>query len=168
MTTCKPYVYMYLGLMLAIYACTISKPRNPANPTVKLSERLELIKLSELKGKPIQLIDYLGKPVFLNFWASWCGPCKNELETIELVSGQFKNDIVFLIASDEDPDKISKYISDNHFNLHFVHLDIPYIDAYIVKLPTTLLIDRSGNLQKEEEGFRIWTQPTSVEMLKKL
>lgn len=105
---------------------------------------------------------------FLNFWATWCGPCKSELETIEEVFRQFKNEIVFLIASDEDPTKIQNYISENKFDLHFIHLDIPYIDAYIVKLATTFLVDRNGQLVSQEEGFRIWTQAGNVERLKKL
>jgi thiol-disulfide isomerase/thioredoxin len=134
----------------------------------KVSERLELIKLSDLSGKTIHLHEYSGKPIFLNFWASWCPPCKNELLTIEEATKHFNDDIVFLMASVEEPSKIIKYKEDHKLNLHFVRLDIPYIDAFVIKLPTTLLFDRNGTLILEEEGYRNWSEPQNLRTLKKL
>ncbi len=168
MTSYKPLLYSLFCLLLSIMACKTSRSIEGSGPKFKLSERLELLKMSELTGDRIDLKKYSGKPVFLNFWATWCGPCKSELETIAYVSKQFKNEITFLVASNEDPIKIKDYISENKYDLHFIHLDMEYIDAYIIKLPTTFLIDRNGQLISEEEGFRIWTQATYVKQLKKL
>ena len=108
------------------------------------------------------------KLLFIDAYTSWCGPCKSEMASIEEVSKQFKDDIIFLLASDEDTSKIQTFLTENKFDLNFIHLDVPFIDAYIVELPTTILIDRNGQLVLEEEGFRIWTQQRNVESLKKL
>lgn len=161
------------GLILAAFTASYcSAGRHtyplPANQAITLSERLGKIKMTDLKGRPVTLHNLAGKPVFLNFWATWCGPCVSEMQSIEAVYQQFKNDIVFLAVSNEDPAKIRSHIEKHKFSIEFARLDIAYIDAYVVTLPTTLLIDADGRLVSEEEGFRIWTQYNNVEKLKAL
>ena len=171
----KTLIYWLLCLLVWIPACNsqnqiISKEAklNKTLPQTHLSERLEKLGLSELSGQVIHLRDSIGKPIFLNFWATWCGPCRSEMATIDSISHQFKDEIIFLLASNEDTIKIQSYLSENKFDLHFIHLDISYLDAYVVELPTTFLIDRNGQLVSEEEGFRIWTDRGNVEKLSKI
>lgn len=162
---------LYPGLLLAVLlacSCTASRPAPPAAPQTPLDERLEKIRMSDLKGRPLNLHKLSGKPVFLNFWATWCGPCVSEMQSIETVYQQYKNEVVFLAVSTEDPAKIRAFIDKHKLSFDFAHLDIEYIDAYIVTMPTTLLIDRNGRLMLEEEGFRIWTDYNNLEKVKKL
>lgn len=168
-------IYWFLGILACIIACKTSLKSNPSESTAirsvenaKNIQRLDLLKLSDLSGHPVRLSDYAGKPVFLNFWATWCAPCRSEMESITEVSKQFKNDIHFLLASNEDTTKIRNFITEHNFDLNYLHLDISYIDVYVTELPTTFLIDRNGKLISEEEGFRIWTQENYVNQLKKL
>lgn len=175
MATRKIIMYWFLGILAFMVACGTSLKSYPVKPnpddtipSIPIDNRLDKLKLSELSGQAIHLKDYYGKPVFLNFWATWCAPCRSEMTTIEELSKQFNNEVIFLLASDEDTSKIQNFLSENKFDLHFIHMDVPMIDAYIIELPTTFLIDRKGHLVEEEEGFRIWTQPTYIEKLKKL
>jgi len=143
---------------------TKASPEKPSN----FSERLAKVKLTDLEGKPVKLQDFAGKPIFLNFWATWCGPCVNEMGFIEKVSQQFKDDIVFLAVSNESPALIKSYLKKNKFSFQFAHLEVSYLDVYVVALPTTMLIDANGQLVEEEEGFRNWSSPGSIEKLKTL
>ncbi len=143
---------------------TITAPAKPADPNTSLTK----IKMSELDGQPMSLKDFAGKPVFLNFWATWCGPCVSEMASIEKVSQQFKDEIVFLAVSNESPALIKSYLKKHKYSFKFAHLDVSYLDVYVVALPTTMLIDANGQLVAEEEGFRNWADAGSVQKLKSL
>jgi thiol-disulfide isomerase/thioredoxin len=104
----------------------------------------------------------------LNFWATWCGPCVSEMGSIEKASQQFKDEIVFLALSNESASLIKSYVKRNKFSFKFGRLEGSYLDVYVVSLPTTILIDAQGQVVEEEEGFRNWTSPSSLEKLKSL
>ncbi|MBC7777608.1 MAG: TlpA family protein disulfide reductase [Phycisphaerae bacterium] len=158
-------------LLLTLFAINCSGPSRTASVPAKPSdpnERLAKIKMTDLNGQPVSLKDFAGKPIFLNFWATWCGPCVNEMPSVEKASKLFKDDIVFLAVSDESPALIKSYVKKNKFSFNFAHLDVTYLDVYVKVLPTTLLIDGKGQLVEEEEGFRNWMDADSQEKLKSL
>lgn len=164
----KPFCYLLLLSILAIHCSSATKsvapPAKPNDP----NEQLNRLKISDLEGKPVNLKDYVGKPVFLNFWATWCGPCVSEMGSVEKASQQFKNDIVFLAVSNESNSLIKSFVKKNKYTFSFAHLDVNYVDAFVVVLPTTFLIDAKGQLVEEEEGFRNWNSPESIAKLKAL
>ena len=162
-----PSFAIFFALAFA-FSCHSGRSVRSTVATVQLSERLEKIKMTDLKGRPMSLHQFVGKPVFLNFWATWCRPCVSEMQSIEEVYQQFKNDVVFLAVSNEEPEKIRGFLDKNKFSFAFARLDMAYIDAYIVTMPTTMLIDAAGNLVAEEEGFRVWTQYNNLEKIKAL
>lgn len=124
--------------------------------------------MTDLKGQPFTLHKFNGKAVFLNFWATWCKPCINEMASMETLYQQYKNDIVFLAVTTEDLAKIKSFRQQQNLSFDFARLDITYLDAYVIKLPTTLLINHKGELVQEEEGMRIWTQYNNLEKIKAL
>jgi thiol-disulfide isomerase/thioredoxin len=128
-------------------------------------ERLRRIKMSELDGKALSMADFKGKPVFLNFWATWCGPCVSEMASIEKVSQQYGEKITFLALSNESPQLIRNYLQKNTLTFHFARLDVSYLDVFVIALPTTLLIDAEGNIVEEIEGFRDWSSAGSRKKL---
>ncbi|MDO8971763.1 MAG: TlpA disulfide reductase family protein, partial [Saprospiraceae bacterium] len=99
---------------------------------------------------------------------TWCGPCVSEMGSIEQVSKQFKNEIVFLAVSNESPAIIRSYMQKNNYTFSFARLEGSYLDAYVVALPTTMLLDRKGNLVEDIEGFRNWSSASSIEKLNAL
>jgi thiol-disulfide isomerase/thioredoxin len=143
---------------------TVKAPEKPADP----NDRIARLNMTDLDGKPVKLSDFAGKPVFLNFWATWCGPCVGEMQSIEKASQQFKDEIVFLAVSNEPVATIQSYLKKNKFSFQFGHLEGSYVNVFVVALPTTLLIDASGQVVKEEEGFRNWSSAASLDMLKEL
>lgn len=69
--------------------------------------------------------------------------------------------MVFLAVSTENLEKIRRFKEERPFSFDYARLDIDYIDAYVIKLPTTLLINRKGEVVHEEEGSRDWSSRES-------
>ena len=113
----------------------------------------------------VQLAKLRGKPVVLNFWGSWCGPCRDEMPALNEVAGTFKNKFSLLaVAYGEAAQTSIKYVSDNKFESLNVLVDAPdgitnletsqaVNDKYKVNAyPTTFFIDRDGTIQALREG----------------
>ncbi|HQU59190.1 MAG: TlpA family protein disulfide reductase [Phaeodactylibacter sp.] len=151
---------MIFGLCLLFGGCSAGQQlvSNPGPPSgYQLDERLEQLQFTGLDGQPFNLKAYAGRPVFLNFWASWCAPCISEMGSIAEVFQQFGGEVAFLAVSTDDLSTIQQFQEKHSFLFPFAHLEGDYIDAFVIKLPTTLLISREGKLLFEEEGMRIWT-----------
>ncbi|MBK6996049.1 MAG: TlpA family protein disulfide reductase [Lewinellaceae bacterium] len=99
--------------------------------------------MTDLEGKPVSLSRFCRKTRFLNFWATWCGPCVSEMGSLKSFPA-VQDQIVFLAVSNESPALIKSYLK-NKFSFNFAHLDVTYLDVYVVSLPTTMLIDGKGN-----------------------
>lgn len=114
--------------------------------------------LSDLDGTKHQLTDYKGRMTFVNFWATWCGPCREELPTLEkFVAGQGdKGAMVLAINAGETPDQINTYFKENQISGLNVLLDsnIEVYTAYgIVALPTTFIVDKEGVIRFRHFGM---------------
>jgi Peroxiredoxin len=111
------------------------------------------ITLNDLNGQTVKLSDYRGKVVILNFWASWCPPCKSEMSDLDGAAREFSkgNNAVLLAVNLTDGSRetsatASKYITDNKFSMT-VLLDTKSnaANAYnITSIPTTYIIDKQG------------------------
>ncbi|HLP94436.1 MAG TPA: TlpA disulfide reductase family protein [Saprospiraceae bacterium] len=168
MFSAKSIQFVLLVSLLA-WQCSAPKestkvPEKPADP----NDRISRLNMTDLNGKPVKLSDFAGKPVFLNFWATWCGPCVSEMQSIEKASQQFKDKINFLAVSNEPVTTIQSYLKKNKFSFQFGHLEGSYVNVFVLALPTTLLIDKNGQIVSEEEGYRNWTSPSSIKMLEEL
>ena len=122
--------------------------------------------------KDINLIDYKGKLVLINFWATWCEPCKEEMPSLDNLSvdKNFKNlEILPINIGQEKIDKIKNfYIKTNIKNLDiFYDTDIRLAKKFLLRgLPTTLIISKDGgeiarvvgSIDFQDETFKTWLQ----------
>lgn len=128
------------------------------------SSDLGKIELAELDGTPIDLSQYKGKIVFINFWATWCKPCILEMPTIEKAKQLAHQDIVFLFASDEGVDEIRSFQKRRSYDFHYVQAQ--NLEALAIQaLPTTFIFDRNGELVFSEPGYRDWSTPENLELI---
>lgn len=126
------------------------------------------IKLTDLDGKAVDLTKFEGKTIFVNFWATWCKPCIQEMPSIAALQTQLAGkNIEFFFASDEEVDKIQKFIESRKISLNFVRVENPE-SLGIQALPTTYIFNGEGNMVFSEVGFRKWDEPATVEMVLKL
>jgi peroxiredoxin len=126
--------------------------------------------LKDLNGKDVELKHFKGKVVFLNFWATWCGPCKEEMPSMEALCQQFKGkDFTFLtISVDYEGGKAVKEFLDKHNYTFLVLLDPKgeTLDLYDVKgIPTTIIIDKKGAMIGKAIGPINWNKPEVISFL---
>ena len=126
-------------------------------------------KLLTPNGKSISLSDFKGKTVLLNFWATWCTPCKKELPSMQRLYEDLKLDGFEIVAISIDRDKkerVHKYMEE--YNLTFPVLLDPSQkvrkDYFILGLPTSYLIGKDGKLKGFISGAREWDSVAAKQM----
>ena len=136
--------------------------------TSKVNNDLARIKLTELDNQNIDLAQYKGKTVFINFWATWCKPCIQEMPTIERAKVILKDKRgSFPFASNEDIEDIRKFMSKRAYDFHYVHSE-NLEELKIQALPTTFIFNSEGKVIFSEAGFRKWDDPSSIELINKI
>jgi len=114
------------------------------------------IKLKDLNGKEVSLGDFKGKKVLLNFWASWCPPCKAEMPDLEKLYQQTKDSDLVILAVNlgEDKTTAKTFIDNNKYNFTvLLDLDQSTANQYnIVAIPTSFFIDKEGNIVSTIKG----------------
>ena len=110
-------------------------------------------------GTPVSLSDFFGKPIVLNFWASWCGPCKMELPDFQAVYDEAGSDVQFLIVnltdgSRETVETASAYLKEQGYTLPaYYDTQLSAAAAYGVNaIPCTYFIDAQGRAVARSSG----------------
>lgn len=126
--------------------------------------------LRDIEGKTVRLSDYKGKTVVLNFWATWCPPCKKEMPDFDLLDKELKktNDAVLLAVNMTDgkrdtKSKVESFIKNNNYGMR-VLLDTEGKAAklYDIRwLPTTVVVDGKGILR-----WQVFGETTKEDVLK--
>lgn len=142
-------------------ACGVS-----CSSTEKKAVALTDFRLETLEGRPMEMEAFRGKRVFINVWATWCGPCVKEMPTIAEAMKQVQDSsVVFLFASPEEAEEINVFRERRKFPFTYVRL-VNLEALSINALPTTYVFDTDGTLVYGEEGFRDWSTPENVELIK--
>ncbi len=128
--------------------------------------------LSDIDGEKFSLDQTRGQWVFLHFWATWCGPCREEMPTIqkltEIMSGEKLHFVLVNMAEEEDD--VFTFMSGIDVDINSL-LDRDGLVTEIWKprgLPTTFLIDPQGQVRYQAIGGRDWDQPAYTKFLKAL
>ena len=110
-------------------------------------------------GNTVKLSDYRGKPVVLNFWASWCGPCKAEMPHLQSMYNQYGGSVIFLMINLTDGSRETKQSAQSFISTNGYTFPI-YFDtqrsastAYgISSIPSTFFISKAGDIQSRQIG----------------
>ena len=154
----------YLSLIISITLLGCSGKSGKQADVVSL----EKVKLKDLNNQLIDLTRYKNKIVFINFWATWCRPCIEEMPSIDRAQTKLQNEnIEFLVASNEELDRIQSFIKNHDLKLNYVKLE-NLEELKIQALPTTFIFDREGELVFSETGYRQWDDPENIDMITKI
>jgi peroxiredoxin len=113
--------------------------------------------LTDLQGNNVTLSQYKGKNIYLNFWASWCGPCKDELPDIEKIHQEYKDKdlVVLTVNPGEEKEIVKKFIEDQKYTFP-VLLDSKMDVARLYKtndIPVSLFINKEGTIVFKKVGL---------------
>jgi cytochrome c biogenesis protein CcmG, thiol:disulfide interchange protein DsbE len=145
----------------------------PASAAVPAGKMAANFTLEDLKGKQISLASLRGKVVFLNIWATWCAPCREEMPSIESLYNDFKADkdfVVLAVSQDTDGGAVRPFVEQHH--LQFTVLLDPRNDVgerYDVNgIPETFIIGRDGRIVAHHVGPYDWSNADMREALTEL
>ncbi len=131
-------------------------------------------RLPDLNDKEVRLSEFRGKVVFLNFWATWCKPCREEMPSMEVLYKNFEKDGLVILAVSIDRVTTKKDIPPfvKGLNLTFPVL----VDSWgqtdkkykLMGVPETYIIDQQGILREKIIGPRDWTVLANLETISRL
>jgi len=125
--------------------------------------------LTSLSGQAVRSADLKGKVVVLNFWATWCGPCKEEMPALDRLRRQFdaRDLVVLTITTDQQRDSIQAFLTSLGLSLPVLLDESRNVsDSYLVRgLPTTFGLARDGRLVGRAVGPRAWDGPEAVALV---
>jgi methionine-R-sulfoxide reductase len=142
----------------AIFLLLAQSPQsNAADPTPEKMSDAPMApswKLKSPTGQDVQLSDFKGKVVVLDFWATWCAPCRAEIPHLVTLQSTFGNKIqVVGISVDAEPEVAEKFVEANKLPYPVVMSDPAVVSAYKAQgLPTLAVIDQQGRLQDSHVG----------------
>jgi thiol-disulfide isomerase/thioredoxin len=128
--------------------------------------------LLDTDGQQVSLQPYRGKVVFLNFWATWCIPCREEMPSLERLHQTYQAQDLAIISIDlkEGADQVKAFFQKH--GLSFPSLLDPngtvFRDYLVAGMPTTYLIDRNGTLLARGVGGRDWTRAEAQQLIQEL
>ncbi len=152
-------------VLLALTAAGCDRGKHPQQvntvaPAFSISDGEQSADLSKLRGKT----------VILNFWASTCIPCIEEIPSLEDLQQQRPDISVIAISMDEDQDSYKRFLEKYHINLHTVWDGAQKVNPMYgtYRYPETYVIDKNGMLRRKFIGPQTWTSPEIMEYLAKL
>jgi peroxiredoxin len=128
--------------------------------------------LKDPEGRPVRLADFRGKPLIVNFWATWCPPCREEMPSMQRAHAAVSKEGIGLVAINvgEDADTVAEFLADAR-----VEFPLPLDEAskvvmsYPVRgLPTTFVVDPDGRLTYVATGGREWDDPALLDQVRAL
>ena len=128
--------------------------------------------LNSSSGKPVSLTSLRGQIVLVNFWASWCGPCRKEMPILEQLNRQYRGKGVTLVGVNVEPDTVT---ANKWLKATPVSFPILFdVDAKVSKLyqvegmPNTVILDRKGNVRYIHRGYSAGAENDYLDQIRAL
>jgi thiol-disulfide isomerase/thioredoxin len=160
------------ALFLALLLCLASAAAFGKTPgEVEVGATLRAVPMQGILGPSRMLTEYRGKPLIINVWASWCGPCREEMGSLQRLARRYggRQFNIIGISTDDYLDRAELFVKVN--GAAFSN----YIDSKLVlenmlgaeRLPLTLLVDPQGRVIAKFYGAKEWDSPPAIEAIGK-
>lgn len=166
-----------LSLAIVAPVCAHDPKESPLDPIASMKmSRLPAgvqavpFELTSLDGTRVKSRDLAGKVLLLNFWATWCGPCKEEMPSLARLQQQFDpaQFVLLTVTTDVQRQGIAQFLSHAGVTLPVLFDEDQEVSrSFMVRgLPTTIVIGRDGTLSGRAVGPRAWDSPEAVAMIR--
>ncbi len=157
----------FIALLFVAPSCLADTPGE-----VKVGKQLRTVNMHGLNVDDRHLDTYRGKPLIINVWASWCGPCRAEMQSLEKLANKYDKKQLSLIgvSTDDFRNRAQDLIKETGITFD------NYIDKKLVlenmlganRIPLTLLIDKDGKVLKKFNGSLNWNNPMMIKLIAKI
>jgi thiol-disulfide isomerase/thioredoxin len=160
------------GLLLLLLLPALAVPNANASSKLRIDTALNqpapAFSLKDINGKTVSLSDYKGKTLVIDFWATWCVPCRNSFPAVKMVIEKYKNDpgVKFLFIDTRETeanykDLAKKFIAENQYPFYTVFdemsedgkMNATYKKFVMPGIPTKYFIDGKGLIKYKSVGF---------------
>ena len=146
------------------------------NSSISQNIKLTDLESNQIKASYVDLYDnkvdlsaFKGKKVLINYWATWCGPCIQEMPSLLIAQEALKvENYVFLLVSDEAIKRISRFKDRKNFNFTYLKSITSLASMRIFTLPTTVIFNEDGKKVKTMVGAIEWDSKQMIKKLKAL
>lgn len=150
---------------------TSGEVNNGADETSESEEKIEAVdfEVTLVTGETVKLSDYKGKKVLLNFWATWCGPCIQEMPAFQRLWEDYPDDFVLLAVNcGETEDEVKAFVEENGYTFHIaLDEDLAVSSIYPASsIPLNIIVDEEGYITYAKYGA--YDEETTYEHYKEL
>ena len=171
----NPYLRILFGLSLSILLFACTKVDEAAQQSQLQAGRISITDIQlgastssspstgtyqDLSGRSLEIADFAGRKLIVNYWATWCAPCIREIPALSRAAEILGPEgYVVLMASDESLETISAFIAENEFSGNFIKLNSFFAMNGIQAVPSTILFDENGQELNNWLGAYEWDSP---------
>ncbi len=159
---CRPlFPYILAAIVFSFFPPLAAAQQSGEQPTIRFVRNPDPapdFNLTGLDGKPVTLAGYKDKVILLNFWATWCGPCRAEIPDLVELQNKYGDhlQIIGLVVDDDDRDAIKKFVAEFAINypVALATNDLRLQYGGIPALPTSFVLNAEGRVVQKHEGLR--------------
>jgi peroxiredoxin len=163
-------LYQFLLLLVSCLVFQLAIADNQLTGMVKQPPAAHF-QLPDLDGNIHRLQDYRGKPIIINFWASWCPPCRKELPSMNRAWKKIKGEVAMIaINVGEDEETIKRFMQDYPIDFQvLLDKNVSSMQMWPINgLPTTFVVSPDGNIYYQAVGEREWDNEELLQKVKYL
>jgi len=159
--------FIIICCITLLVGCSSSTPQN-SNSYASNSIQSSSIYI-DLNNNEVDLSSFRGKKILINYWATWCGSCIQEMPSLLKAQELLKDEnYIFLLVSDESIQKISRFKNRKKFNFTYLKSSVSLGSMGIYSLPTTYIFNEKGEKVKKIVGAVDWNSNRMIKKLKSL
>ena len=156
------------ALLLCLAVARIAVPAD-ASREIPVGGTLPDAMLQGLNGPPRKLSEFRGRPLIINVWASWCGPCREEMASLERLAWRDRQQdfVIIGISTDDYADQARRLLQNANATIsQFIDTDLQMENMLgASRLPLTVLVDANGRILEKVYGARQWDGADSLRLI---
>ena len=159
--------FIIICCITLMVGCSLSSSQNSNSYAPNLIQSNSIY--VDLDNNEVDLSSFRGKKILINYWATWCGPCIQEMPSLLKAQEALKaENYVFLLVSDEAIKRISRFKDRKNYNFTYLKSTTSLASMRIFTLPTTVIFNEDGKKVKTMVGAIEWDSKQMIKKLKAL